>query len=49
VFFYTLLESENVWKKIEQVPIPIPRTSRNFLDVKIRIEKKKKSIIGLRR
>ena len=34
----TLFESENEWQKIEQVPIPLPRASRNFPDVKARNE-----------
>ena len=42
----TLFESENDWQKIEQVPIPLPRASMNFTDVKTRNEKKK-SIIAL--
>jgi len=42
-----LFENENEWPKIEQVPIPILRASRNFPDVKPRIEKK--YIIGLQR
>jgi len=33
---FTLLESENERQKIEPVPIPLPRASRNFLDVKTR-------------
>ena len=37
---FTLFESENEWQKIEQVPIPLPRASRNFPDVKTRNEKK---------
>ena len=41
----TLFESENEWQKIEQGPIPLPRASRNFPDVKTRNEKN--SIIGL--
>ena len=32
----TLFESENERQKIEPVPIPLPRASRNFLDVKTR-------------
>ena len=35
----TLLESENERQKIEPVPIPLPRASRNFPDVKPRNEK----------
>jgi hypothetical protein len=31
-----LFESENEWQKTEQVSIPLPRPSRNFLDVKTR-------------
>ena len=42
-----MFESENEWQKIEQVPIPLPRASRNFPNVKTRNEKK--SITGLRR
>jgi hypothetical protein len=34
-----MLESENEWKKLEQVPISLPRVSRNFLNVKTRNEK----------
>jgi hypothetical protein len=37
---YTLFESENEWGKIEQVPIPLPRASRNFPDVNTKNEKK---------
>jgi hypothetical protein len=37
---FTLFESEDEWQKIEQVPIPLPRASRNFPDVKKRNEKK---------
>ena len=33
---YTLFESENKRQKIEPVPIPLPRASRNFPDVKTR-------------
>ena len=33
--FHTLFESKNEWRKIEQVPIPIPRVS-NFPYVKKR-------------
>ena len=33
---YTLFESENERQKIEPVPIPLPRASRNFPDVKTR-------------
>ena len=36
----TLFKSENGWQKIEKVPIPLPRASRNFPDVKTRNEKK---------
>ena len=32
---YTLFESENEWQKTEQVPIPLPRASRNFPYVKM--------------
>ena len=32
----TLFESENEWQKTEQVPILLPRASRNFPDVKTR-------------
>ena len=35
-----MFESENGWQKIEQVPIPLPRASRNFPNVKTRNEKK---------
>jgi hypothetical protein len=35
-----LFESENEWQKIEQVPIPLPRASRNFPNVKTRKENK---------
>ena len=34
----TLFESENERQKIEPVPIPLPRATRNFLDVKTRNE-----------
>ena len=34
----TLFESENERQKIEPVPIPLPRASRNFPDVKTRNE-----------
>ena len=34
----TLFESENEWQKIEQVPILLPRASRNFPNVKTRNE-----------
>ena len=37
---YRLFESKNERQKIEPVPIPLPRTSRNFPDVKTRNEKK---------
>ena len=40
-----MLDSENEWQKIEQVPIPLRRAFRNFPNVKTRNEKK--SIIGL--
>ena len=33
---HTLFESENERQKIEPVPIPLPRASRNFPDVKTR-------------
>jgi hypothetical protein len=36
----TLFESENERQKIEPVPIPLPRASRNFPDVKTRNGKK---------
>ena len=36
----TLFESENERQKIEPVPIPLPRASRNFPDVKTKNEKK---------
>ena len=36
----TLFESENERQKIEPVPIPLPRASRNFPNVKTRNEKK---------
>ena len=32
----TLFESENEWQKTKQVPIPLPRASKNFPDVKTR-------------
>ena len=35
-----MFESENERQKIEPVPIPLPRASRNFPDVKTRNEKK---------
>ena len=35
----TLFESENERQKIEPVPIPLPRASRNFPNVKTRNEK----------
>ena len=35
----TLFESENERQKIEPVPIPLPRASRNFRNVKTRNEK----------
>ena len=35
---FTLFESENERQKIEPVPIPLPRVSRNFPDVKTRSE-----------
>ena len=44
---YTLFESENERQKIEPVPIPLPRVSRNFPDVKTRNDFF--FIIGLRR
>ena len=37
---YTLFESENERQKIEPVPIPLSRASRNFPDFKTRNEKK---------
>ena len=40
----TLFESENERQKIEPVPIPFPRASRNFPNVKTKNEKN--SIIG---
>ena len=36
LIFTTLFESENERQKIEPVPIPLPRASRNFPDVKTR-------------
>ena len=42
----TLFESENERQKIEPVPIPLPRASRNFPDVKTKNEF---FIIGLQR
>ena len=33
----TLFESENEWQKIEQVPLPLPRASGNFSNVKTRM------------
>ena len=50
VLYYTkitLFESENERQKIEPVPIPLPRASRNFPDVKTRNDFF--FIIGLRR
>ena len=38
LFNNTLFESENERQKIEPVPIPLPRASRNFPDVKTRNE-----------
>ena len=35
-YVFTLFESENERQKIEPVPIPLPRASRNFPDVKTR-------------
>jgi hypothetical protein len=35
-----LFDSENERQKIEPVPIPLPRASRNFPDVKTRNKKK---------
>ena len=35
----TLFEKGNEWQKIEQVPIQLPRASRNFPNVKTRNEK----------
>ena len=32
----TLFETENEWQKTKLVPIPLPRASRNFPDVKTR-------------
>ena len=40
----TLFETENEWQKTKPIPIPLPRASRNFPDVKTRNEKK--TIIG---
>ena len=37
---HTMFENENERQKTEQVPIPLPRASRNFPDVKTRNEKK---------
>ena len=37
-FTYTLFETENERQKTKPVPIPLPRASRNFPDVKTRIE-----------
>ena len=34
--FITLFETENKWQKTKPVPIPLPRASRNFPDVKTR-------------
>ena len=39
-FFTTLFENENEWQRHEPISIPLPRTSRNFPDVKTRNEKK---------
>ena len=36
LYYYTLFESENERQKIEPDPIPLPRDSRNFPDVKTR-------------
>ena len=33
---FTWFENENEWQKTEPVPIPLPRASRNFPDVKTR-------------
>ena len=44
VYEPTLLESENERQKIEPVPFPLPRASRNFHNVKTRNEKKSNSI-----
>ena len=38
VTYNTLFESENERQKIEPVPIPLPRASMNFPDVKTRNE-----------
>ena len=38
--YITLFESKNERQKIEPVPIPLPRASRNFPNVKTRNEKK---------
>ena len=35
----TLFESENKWQKIEQVPLQLPRASRNFSNLKTRNKK----------
>ena len=35
-----MFENENERQKTEQVPIPLPRASRNFPDVKTRNKKK---------
>ena len=34
--YHTLFESENERQKIDPVPIPLPRASRNFPNVKTR-------------
>ena len=32
---YTVFQKENEWQKTEPVPIPLPRASRNYPDVKM--------------
>ena len=36
---YTLFENKSEWQTTEPVPIPLPRASRNFPDVKTGNEK----------
>ena len=43
----TLFETENEWQKTEPVPIPLPRASRNFPDVKTYIQVQKKKFLVL--
>ena len=46
MYVITSFESENECKKTEQVPIPLPRASRNFPDAKSRNEKKFDNLIS---